>query len=325
MEIFCGGDLLRPIFARSVLPGEPGQINCQPYHAGVTADSDPLAAGCNEYGSWEIMRTLVQDQNSISGFSKVDVATVVGLILGSGLVVGSILFSGSLTPFVNVPSLMITVGGSIAAVLITFPLKKCLSVFGVVRNCFMYPLPTETECIKQFKEFATIVRRDGILALEQRIEDVDDSFLKRGAEMVIAGNSREDIQSMLEIEVMYIEQRHQSGKKIVTAIASAAPAFGMIGTLIGLVQMLRSLEDPSQIGVGMATALLTTLYGAVIANLFCIPLAGKLETRSQEEVLIRELMIVGLLGLVEGQTPRNLEDRLVAFVSPAKRESEPVG
>jgi chemotaxis protein MotA len=183
----------------------------------------------------------------------------------------------------------------------------------------MYPLPTPDECIVQFKEFATIVRKDGILALEKKLESVSDVFLKRGTELVVAGTSKDEIESTLEIEVMYIEQRHQTGKKIVDAIAAAAPAFGMIGTLIGLVQMLRSLEDPSQIGIGMATALLTTLYGALIANLFCIPLAGKLETRSQEEVMIRELMIVGLVGLVDGQTPRNLEDKLVAFVSPAHR------
>lgn len=167
-----------------------------------------------------------------------------------------------------------------------------------------------------------VVRKDGILALEERLEAVDDKFLKRGTEMVIGGTSKEEIQETLEIELLYIEQRHQTGKKIVDAIAAAAPAFGMIGTLIGLVQMLRNLDDPSQIGIGMATALLTTLYGALIANMFCLPLAGKLETRNQEEVLIRELMIVGLLGLVDGQTPRNLQDKLIAFVSPSSRESE---
>ena len=252
-----------------------------------------------------------------------DFATIVGLILGTGLVIGAMLF-GSEAPaaFLSWSSIAITVGGSFAAVLINFPINRCLSLFGVVKNCFMYPLPTESECIRQFKEFATVVRKDGILALEQRLETVTDPFLKRGTEMVIAGNAKDDIQSTLEIEVMYIEQRHQSGKKILDSIAAAAPAFGMIGTLIGLVDMLNQLDDPSKIGTGMATALLTTLYGALMANLFCIPLAGKLETRSQEEVLIRELMIVGLLGLVEGQTPRNLEDKLVAFVSPAKRENE---
>ncbi len=252
-----------------------------------------------------------------------DIATIIGLILGIGLVIGSIFMGGGgLGPFINIPSLMITVGGSISATLINFPLPKVLGAFGVVKNCFLFSLPTPEDTIAQFKELATVVRKDGILALEQRLEEISDKFLKRGIELVIAGTSREEIVAVLETEISYLEQRHQLGKKIVDGVAAAAPAFGMIGTLIGLVQMLRALDDPSKIGIGMATALLTTLYGALIANMICIPLAGKLETRAQEETLIRELMVAGLSGLVDGQTPRNLEERLVAFVSPKSRPQE---
>lgn len=248
-----------------------------------------------------------------------DIATVIGLFMGTALVIGSILLGGSLLPFVNIPSLMITVGGSIAALLINFPLKKVFSVFSVLKNCFLYKLPEADTVINQFAEFAKVARRDGLLALEQQLEQIDDSFMKRGLELVVGGNSREELHSMLETEIVYIEQRHENGKKILDATAAAAPAFGMIGTLIGLVQMLRTLDDPSQIGVGMATALLTTLYGAVIANLFCIPLAGKLETRSQEEVFIRELMMSGLESLVEGHTPPVVTERLSAFLSNSSR------
>jgi chemotaxis protein MotA len=137
--------------------------------------------------------------------------------------------------------------------------------------------------------------------------------------MVIGGSSAEDVSGVLSTEVSYIEQRHRNGKKLLDAIAAAAPAFGMIGTLIGLVQMLRTLDDPSKIGLGMAVALLTTLYGALIANLLCLPLAGKLETRSQEEIMLRELMIAGLTALVEGHPPRVVEERLNAFLSPSNR------
>ena len=249
-----------------------------------------------------------------------DIATVIGLLLGTGLVVGSIMMGGGgIAPFVNIPSLMITVGGSGAAMLINFPLADVLGVAKVVKNCFFVKLPAPVIVINQFKEFATIVRKDGILALENNMDEISDPFLKRGLEMVVGGNSREDIQNVLEIEVAYIEQRHLMGKKILEGMAAAAPAFGMIGTLIGLVQMLRSLDDPSQIGGGMATALLTTLYGALVANLFCIPLAGKLEARNMEESMIRELMTTGLVSLVDGQTPRALEERLVAFISPNSR------
>lgn len=248
-----------------------------------------------------------------------DIATIIGLLLGFALVIGSIAIGGAITPFIDVPSMMITIGGSIAALLINFPLAKVLGVFSVARKAFTDSLPTSSEVIEQFKEFATTARRDGLLALESSTESMTDPFLKRGLEMVVGGSSREEITTLLETEVNYIEQRHQSGKKILDAMAAAAPAFGMIGTLIGLVQMLRTLDDPSKIGLGMAVALLTTLYGAVIANLICIPLAGKLETRSQEEVMIRELMISGLTSLVEGLPPRVMEERLMSFLAPAHR------
>lgn len=248
-----------------------------------------------------------------------DIATVIGVLLGAGLILGSIAMGGALSPFIDVPSLMITVGGSIAAILINFPLQKAIGVIGVFKKCFFTSLPPSQTVIDDFMKYATIARRDGLLALEGELEGIKDEFLTRGMEMVIGGSSKEEIVAMLETEVSYVEQRHQVGKKVVDAIAAAAPAFGMIGTLIGLVQMLRTLDDPSKIGIGMATALLTTLYGAVIANLFCIPLAGKLESRSQEEIMIRELMISGLSSLVEGHAPRVVQERLVAFLSPSTR------
>jgi len=248
-----------------------------------------------------------------------DIATVIGVILGSGLVLGSIMMGGPIGPFINVPSMMIVFGGSISACLMNFPLSDVFGVAKVVKNCFMQKLPSAGDTIDQFKQFATLVRKDGILALESNIAEVKDPFLKRGLEMVVGGNAKENIQAMLETEIMYIEQRHMAGKKLLESTAAAAPAFGMIGTLIGLVQMLRTLDDPSKIGGGMATALLTTLYGAVVANMFCIPLSGKLEARNNEEMLIRELMLAGLVGLVIGQTPSALEENLLAFVSPGER------
>lgn len=248
-----------------------------------------------------------------------DFATIIGLLLGTGLVIGSIFLGGDLKPFFDVPSIMITVGGSIAALLINFPLKTVMGSFKVVKKCFTARLPETTDVIEQFAGLATVARRDGLIGLEPELENIRDEFLVRGLEMVIGGVSREEVVSVLETEIGCIEQRHQTGKKIVDATAAAAPAFGMIGTLIGLVQMLRSLDDPSQIGVGMATALLTTLYGALIANLFCLPLSGKLEARSKEEVMLRELMLSGLISLVDGHPPRAVRERLIAFLSASAR------
>ena len=251
-----------------------------------------------------------------------DIATIVGLVLGIGLVGSSIAMGGGgLMPFVDPPSLMITVCGSISAILITFPMQNCLAMFKVVMNCFMTKIPGTGEVIEQFKEFATVARRDGLVALESSMENIKDPFMKRGLESVVGGAEREVLEAQMEMEINYIDERHKSGKKMVDTMAAAAPAFGMIGTLIGLVQMLRTLDDPSKIGGGMATALLTTLYGAVIANMFCIPLAGKLEARNSEEVMVRELIMVGMIALIEGQTPRVMEERLSAFLANSVREA----
>lgn len=225
-------------------------------------------------------------------------------------------------PFINIPSLMITVGGSFAALLINFPLGSVLGLANIIKKCFLKKLMTPPEIVELFKEMSTVARKDGLLALEEKIADISDDFLKRGLEMVVGGTSKEEIESILETELSYIDERHKEGKKILDSLGAAAPAFGMVGTLIGLVQMLRTLDDPSQIGGGMATALLTTLYGAVVANLFCIPLAGKLEARNKEELMVRELMLSGLIGLVEGQAPRALQGRLTSFLSPKARPSE---
>ena len=169
---------------------------------------------------------------------------------------------------------------------------------------------------------ATTAKKDGLLALEQQLENITDDFMKRGIESLIGGSTPEQIREILEIELGCIESRHQTGKKIVDSIGAAAPAFGMIGTLIGLVQMLRNLDDPSQIGGGMATALLTTLYGALVANVACIPLAGKLETRNTEEMTLRELMITGICLLGEGAAPRAVEEQLSSFLSPKTRAAK---
>ena len=252
-----------------------------------------------------------------------DIATIIGLLAGFGLIFASIAMGGGsgLSAFIDVPSLMITVGGSCAALLINFPLKVCLRSLSVIKKCFITKLPESEELIIKFKQLATIIRKEGLLALESELETIDDDFLKRGLEIVIGGADEAHVANVLETELSAIEARHQVGKKIVESTGAAAPAFGMIGTLVGLVQMLQSLDDPSKIGGGMATALLTTLYGAIIANVACIPLAGKLETRSQDEVACRELMITGITAIAKGLAPPAVEDALISYLSPKSRRS----
>lgn len=251
-----------------------------------------------------------------------DIATIIGLIMGFGLILVSIAMGGGgLGPFIDIPSGMIVFGGATAATLINFPLGQCLGSFAIVLKCFLFKLPDTKETIELFKKFADVARKEGLLALEGEVADIKDDFTKRGMEALVGGANGVEVAEGLNTELGYIQARHVGGKKIVDSAGAAAPAFGMIGTLIGLVQMLRALDDPSKIGGGMATALLTTLYGALVANVICIPLAGKLEARNAEETMIRELIIRGVVLLGEGATPRVVEEQLITFLAPKSRNA----
>lgn len=250
---------------------------------------------------------------------EMDLTTCIGLTVGTILIVVAILIGGSLSDFVDAPALLITVGGTSCALLINFPFPTVANTFSVVKNCFLLRLSKPQDLIRELSELATTARRDGLLVLEQQLDQIKDPFLNRGLEMVIDGVPKDKLIEVLSIELNAIQERHATGKKLLDQLGALAPAFGMIGTLIGLIQMLRTLDDPSNIGVGMAIAMLTTFYGSLIANLFCIPMAGKLEMRSKEEMQNREMMITGLAALVEGEAPRAVESRLTAYLSPKLR------
>jgi len=179
---------------------------------------------------------------------------------------------------------------------------------------------TEQELIQKMVNYSAINRRDGALALEQHLKEAGDEFLVTGLQMVIDGQTEDTVERQLAMEIEYLKTRHEDGKKILEFMGASAPAWGMIGTLIGLVQMLGNLSDPSGIGVGMATALITTFYGAIMANLFFIPLAGKLGTRSKKESTLREMIVEGLLGIVRGESPTGVREKMQAFISAKNRE-----
>ena len=250
-----------------------------------------------------------------------DITTIVGIIAGTLLVLLSILVGGGAGMFFNVPSLLITVGGTVASTLIIFPVSQIKDVVSVVRKAFFHSAREVPDIINTFVRCATVARREGILALENEIEEIDDPFLKKGIMLAVDGTSPENIQAILSTELSYLEERHKIGQGIFTALGTAAPAFGLIGTLIGLVQMLRAMDDPSSIGPSMAVALLTTLYGAIMANLIFIPIAGKLKNRTKEESLIKEITIEGILSIQSGDNPRVLQQKLMVFVSPKIRET----
>ncbi|MBN1522360.1 MAG: motility protein A [Candidatus Aureabacteria bacterium] len=250
-----------------------------------------------------------------------DITTVIGLILGLVLIFIAIFTGGGGGIFINVPSLLITVGGAIAATTIAFPLPEVLRVIKIVSKTFFIKSPDPNEVIKNVAKFATTARREGILALEDMSADLDDEFMKKGIQLAVDGTAPDILKEILETEIAYLEERHSAGQDILSFLADMSPAFGMIGTLIGLIQMLKTLEDPSQIGAGMAVALITTFYGAFMANLLFIPMAAKLKNRTKEEVLIKTLIIEGVMSIQSGDNPRIVEEKLKAYLAPKLRVS----
>ncbi len=248
-----------------------------------------------------------------------DIATLVGLISGVTLVVVSIVMGGNPGVFWSSSSVVIVVGGTLAATLINFPLGDVLSVLNTVKNAFFHKDNPPESLIPRLVSFATIARREGILALESHASEAEDEFLEKSVQLAIDGTAPELIKDILTTELAFMEDRHAMGQSILTAMGTFAPAFGMIGTLIGLVQMLATLDDPAKIGEGMAVALLTTLYGALLANVVFLPAAGKLKVRTSNELLAKELVIEGILSIQSGDNPRVVEQKLKAFVSPAVR------
>ena len=254
-----------------------------------------------------------------------DIATIVGLVAAFGLVFSAIILGGSPLLFFNVPSILITVGGTAAAILVNFPMSDVLGVMGSVKNAFLTKDTSPEPLIEKLVNFATVARREGILALESHASDAGDPFLEKSVQLAIDGTAPELIKDILTTELAFMEDRHAMGQSILLSAGAMAPAFGMIGTLIGLVNMLATLDDPSKIGGGMAVALLTTLYGALMANVMFIPTAGKLKVRTSSELLAKEVIIEGILSIQSGDNPRIVEQKLKAFVSPAIRERINIG
>lgn len=247
-----------------------------------------------------------------------DIATIIGLLIGTGLLLAGI-GPANLHYFIDIPSVMMVMGGTAASILINYPLATVLSTFSIVKNCFFMPSADMKAEIDRMIEFATVARKDGLLALEEKLESLNDPFLLRGVQLIIDGVSPESVRSIMEIELAQLTARHNNAKGVIDAYGAAAPAFGMVGTLVGLVLMLQNLDDPSALGPGMAVALITTFYGALVANLVFLPLAGKLGDRQQGELLEKQMMIEGVLAIQAGENPNVIKERLTGFLPPKLR------
>ncbi|MDY6967363.1 MAG: motility protein A [Spirochaetota bacterium] len=233
---------------------------------------------------------------------------------------GIVFAKGNPALFMDPASFMITVGGSFSALVISNPLAKVLGIWNVARNAFFPTSFNPDELIITLVSFSEKARREGLLALEDDLGELDDLFLRKGIQLVVDGTDPELVRRIMETELENIMSRHEQMKKLFDDWGMFAPAFGMIGTLMGLILMLVNIEDKSAIGPGMSAALITTMYGAIMANLILLPIANKLDVVGNDEVLLKLIMIEGTLSIQSGDNPRIVKDKLISFLEPSKRE-----
>ena len=248
-----------------------------------------------------------------------DLATLIGLLGSFGVIIGAVVVGGSALIFLNPPSLLIVLGGTLMVVLMKFPLATTLGAFKIAMKAFIHKGENPNDLIQEGVALANVARKEGVLGLEN--QEVSNPFLKRGITFCVDGHEPDFVRSMLTKDISLTIERHETGQKIFKAIADVAPAMGMIGTLIGLVQMLSHMDDPKKIGPAMAVALLTTLYGAIIANAFAMPIADKLSHRSNEERRNKQLILETISAIQEGVNPRVMEELLKTYLPPGKRTS----
>ena len=248
-----------------------------------------------------------------------DIASLIGLIGAIGMILGAMISGGGIGPFIDVASILIVFGGTFFAVMYTAPLPVFLGSFGVMAKAFLPPVKKQDAMIERMVDLAGIARKDGMMALEG--QETPDKFFEKGLQMLVDGADEAKLTAQLKQEIKAMKSRHEANQGVIKAWVDLAPAMGMIGTLVGLVLMLGNMADPKAIGPAMAVALLTTLYGAMLANMVCIPISDKLNVRKDEEALNNDLIIDGLLAIQAGQNPRVIEQMLRNYLPEKKRET----
>lgn len=254
-----------------------------------------------------------------------EITTVAGMLIGFVCVIVSIMLEGDILVYINWPSIFVVVGGVLGATIASYPLNTLKSLVKVIGNAFKAKKIDLGKDVEMVIDVANIARREGILALEETISNADDPFLKKGIMLIIDGSDPELVRSIMETELAFIKERHSQGQAVLLQMSSYSPAFGMIGTLIGLINMLKSLEDMASLGPNMAVALITTFYGVMMANLIFTPMAKKLKIMSDEEYLRKELILEGILSIQDGENPRIIREKLNAFLSRSQIPPETEG
>ena len=250
-----------------------------------------------------------------------DKGTLIGISAGLGLVIVSMLMGGGVAAFIDIPSLMIVLGGTIAATLVNFPMEDVIGVMKVTQKVIKEEIMPSSKYIDQIVDISKKARTNGLLAIEEDLNNVDEDFMRITLQHVVNGTENEDLSKLMDAELAIMTQRHKIGQRMYSAMGTYAPAFGMIGTLIGLIQMLQHLDDPASVGPGMAMAMITTFYGALFANLFFLPMAGKLKQRSEQEIQFKEMLLMGVMAIQAEESPRVIQSKLVTYLTPAERKT----
>ena len=244
-----------------------------------------------------------------------ELTTPIGMIAGFICIIITIYLSGDINLYIDLPSMFIVFGGVIASTIVAYPLATLKSLGKIIGNTFRSKPVDFNADVELVLRIANIARREGILALEEAVENMEDEFLKKGIMLIVDGSDPELVRSILETDLDFLKERHGAGQSVLLSMSAFSPAYGMIGTLIGLVNMLNSLSDLDSLGPNMAVALVTTFYGVVLANLFFTPMAKKLSVFSSEEYLHKELILEGILSIQDGENPRIIREKLNAFLS----------
>ncbi len=250
-----------------------------------------------------------------------DKSTIIGIVVGFVLIGISLFVGAGWQMFFNLPSFLIVFGGTIAATLVNFPLSDVMALMKITQKVMKEDEIKPEVYIEKIVNLSKKARTSGLLAIEQDLKEIDVDFLRVGLQHVVNGTEAEDLKNILEADLALMAQRHKIGQKIYLAMGTYAPAFGMIGTLIGLIKMLQNLEDPSGIGPGMAVAMITTFYGALFANLLFLPMAGKLKKRSEEEIAFKEMLLQGILAVQAEESPRVIKNKLLSYLAPQHRKN----
>ncbi len=250
-----------------------------------------------------------------------DLTSLIGFLATWILVLASMASGGNFGAYIDIPSVMITLGGAIGATVISNPGERLKAVGGSLRSVFISHQVDLVGMVQMLVSFAEKARREGLLALEGDVENLDNVFLKKAIQLVVDGTDPELVRAILDTEIGVFEDRHSANKSVFDTLAEFGPSFGMIGTLIGLIAMLGNLQDVSALGPGMAVALITTMYGSMLANMFAIPTGKKLAARSAQEVKGMELMVEGILSIQAGENPRIVEEKLKVYLPPKMRSA----